>query len=43
VLDAAALATARFAGTRRSDASGLLLTLALFLAAVELGVATLTR
>ena len=33
----------RFRGTRRADASGVLLALALLLAAVELGVATLTR
>ncbi len=43
VLDDAAFAAERFAGTRRADASGLLLGLALLLAAVELGVATLTR
>jgi hypothetical protein len=43
VLDDAAFAAARFAGTGRSDVSGLLLTLALLLALVELGVATLTR
>ncbi len=43
VLDTAALAGARFAGTGRRDASGVLLALALLLAAVELGVATLTR
>jgi hypothetical protein len=43
VLDAAALVGARFAGTGRRDASGLLLALALLLGAVELGVATLTR
>ncbi len=43
VLAAAALAGARFAGTGRRDATGLLLALALLLAAVELGVATLTR
>jgi hypothetical protein len=36
-------ASARFAGTRRADASAVLLALALLLAAVELGVATLTR
>lgn len=33
----------RFAGTRRADASGFLLALALLLAAVELGVASRTR
>ena len=43
VLDDAAFAAARFSGTGRSDVSGLLLTLALLLALVELGVATLTR
>jgi hypothetical protein len=43
VLDDRAFATERFAGTRRADASGLLLVLALLLAATELGVATLTR
>ncbi len=43
VLDDVAFAAARFAGTRRADVSGLLLALALLLAAVELGVATLTR
>jgi len=43
VLDDAAFAAARFAGTGRSDVSGLLLALALLLALVELGVATLTR
>jgi Aerotolerance regulator N-terminal len=43
VLDSAGLAAARFAGTGRRDASGPLLALALLLAAVELGVATLTR
>jgi aerotolerance regulator-like protein len=43
VLDAAALAAARFAGVGRRDASGLLLMLALVLAVVELGVATRTR
>ncbi len=36
-------AAERFAGTRRADASALLLVLALLLAATELGVATLTR
>ncbi|HEV2750365.1 MAG TPA: BatA domain-containing protein [Gemmatimonadales bacterium] len=43
VLDDAAFAAARFAGTGRRDVSGLLLTFALLLALVELGVATLTR
>ncbi len=43
VLNDAAFAAERFAGTRRVDASGLLLALALLVAAVELGVATLTR
>jgi hypothetical protein len=43
VLDDARFAAQRFAGTRRADLSGLLLALALLLAAVELGVATLTR
>lgn len=43
VLDDAAFASETFAGTRRADASGLLLVLALLLAAVELGVATRTR
>jgi hypothetical protein len=43
VLDDRRLAVERFAGTRRADASGALLVLALLLAAAELGVATLTR
>ncbi|HEU5262103.1 MAG TPA: BatA domain-containing protein [Gemmatimonadales bacterium] len=43
VLDDAQFAAERFAGTRRLDVSGLLLALALILAAVELGVATLTH
>ncbi|HYL57086.1 MAG TPA: BatA domain-containing protein [Gemmatimonadales bacterium] len=43
VLDDAAFAAARFAGTGRSDVSGLLLALALLLALVELGVATLSH
>ena len=43
VLDEARFAAERFAGTRRADASALLLVLALLLAATELGVATLTR
>ena len=43
VLSDARFAAARFAGTRRADASGLLLMLALLLAGLELGVATRTR
>jgi hypothetical protein len=43
VLDDDRFARERFAGTRRADASGVLLVLALLLAAVELGVATRTR
>jgi hypothetical protein len=43
VLDAEHFAAERFSGTRRADASGILLVLALVLAAVELGVATRTR
>lgn len=43
VLSDARFAAARFAGTRRADASGLLLVLALLLAGLELGVATRTR
>jgi aerotolerance regulator-like protein len=43
VLDAAALAAARFVGAGKSDASGPLLVLALLVAAAELGVATFTR
>jgi hypothetical protein len=43
VLSADGLAGERFSGTRRADASGLLLVLALLLAATELGVATRTR
>jgi len=43
VLDDARFAAERFAGTSRADASGLLLALALLLAAAELGVASLTR
>ena len=43
VLDATALAAARFAGAGKSDASGPLLVLALLVAAAELGVATFTR
>ena len=43
VLDARGLAAARLAGGGTSDTSGLLLVLALLLAAAELGVATFTR
>ena len=43
VLSDADFAGAAFAGTRRADASGVLLVLALFLASAELGVATLTH
>jgi len=43
VLDGERFAAARFSGTRRADVSGLLLVLALVLAAAELGVATRTR
>ena len=43
VFDDAGLVAARFAGTGRRDASAPLLVLALLIAAVELGVATLTR
>jgi hypothetical protein len=43
VLDDERFAAERFSGTRRADTSGLLLVLALVLAAVELGVATRTR
>jgi len=43
VLDERRFAAARFTGTRRADASGLVLVLALLVAAVELGVATLGR
>jgi hypothetical protein len=43
VLDDARFAAQAFAGTRRVDVSGVLLALALLLAAAELGVATLTR
>jgi hypothetical protein len=42
VLNDAEFAAAAFAGTRRADASGVLLVLALLLAGAELGVATLT-
>ncbi len=43
VLRDAPFAAARFTGTRRADLSGLLLVLALCLAGVELGVASVTR
>lgn len=43
VLDADRFAAERFSGTRRADISGMLLVLALLLAAAELGVATRTR
>jgi hypothetical protein len=43
LVDAAGFATARFAGSARADASGALLALAFLLAAVEFGVATVTR
>jgi hypothetical protein len=43
VLSADRFAAERFSGTRRADASGMLLLLALLLAAAELGVATRTR
>ncbi|HWC74439.1 MAG TPA: BatA domain-containing protein [Gemmatimonadales bacterium] len=43
VLSDAAFASERFSGTRRADGSGVLLVLALLLAATELGVATRTR
>jgi hypothetical protein len=43
VLSDAEFAGAAFAGTRRADASGFLLVLALLLAGAELGVATLTH
>jgi hypothetical protein len=43
LMDSGKFAMAAFAGTRRADASGLLLALALLLALVELGVATLAR
>src|SRR5712664_1870954 len=43
VLTADRFASELFSGTRRADASGLLLVLALLLAAAELGVATRTR
>ena len=43
VLDGERFAAERFSGTRRADVSGVLLVLALVLAAAELGVATRTR
>jgi hypothetical protein len=43
LLSDARFASERFAGTRRADASGMLLALALLIAAVELAVATRTR
>jgi hypothetical protein len=43
VLSDAPFAAARFTGTRGADLSGLLLVLALCLAGVELGVASVTR
>ena len=43
VLSADRFVAEGFSGTRRADASGMLLLLALLLAAVELGVATRTR
>ena len=43
VFEESRFAAERFAGTHRADASGLLLALALLVAAVELGVATLTH
>ncbi|HEV8398804.1 MAG TPA: VWA domain-containing protein [Gemmatimonadales bacterium] len=43
VLSDVAFAAERFAGTRRADASAILLVLALLVAATELGVATLTH
>jgi hypothetical protein len=43
VLSADRFAAERFSGTRRADASGILLVFALLLAAAELGVATRTR
>jgi hypothetical protein len=43
LLDATGFAAAQFAGTRRVDLSGLLIAVALLVAAVELGVATLAR
>lgn len=43
VLDADRFAAERFSGTKRADISGVLIVLALLLAAAELGVATRTR
>jgi len=43
VLEADRFASERFSGTKRADLSGLLVVLALLLAAAELGVATRTR
>jgi len=43
VLSPDRFASERFSGTRRTDASGILLLMALLLAAAELGVATRTR
>jgi hypothetical protein len=43
LVDDVGFAAARFAGGAYADASGALLALALLLAAVELGVATVTR
>lgn len=43
ILEADRFAAERFSGTKRADISGVLLVLALFLAAAELGVATRTR
>jgi aerotolerance regulator-like protein len=42
-LDEARFAAARFSGARRAEASGLLLALAMVVALVELGIATLTH
>jgi hypothetical protein len=42
-LDEARFSAARFSGTRRAEASGWLLALALLVAIAELGVAALTR
>lgn len=43
ILEAERFAAERFSGTKRADTSGVLLVLALLLAAAELGVATRTR
>jgi hypothetical protein len=43
ILEADRFAAERFSGTKRADISGVLLVLALLLAAAELGVATRTR